>query len=173
MIAGGEAVIAWIGLGSNLQDPHGQVNRALGELDRLPGCRRLAASRLYLSPPLGPPGQPDYVNAVASLETRLPAEALLDALQALEARHGRVRGERWGPRTLDLDLLLYGAQVVWTPRLQLPHPGLGVRPFVLLPLAELAPTLEVPGLGRVDRLLARCGHGGVRPFASLHTSGVR
>ncbi|WP_280548905.1 2-amino-4-hydroxy-6-hydroxymethyldihydropteridine diphosphokinase [Halomonas sp. 11-S5] len=136
---------AWIGLGSNLDGPREHVERALGELDRLPLTRRIAASRLYASAPLGPADQPDYINAVALLATRLSPLALLDQLQALEQRHGRVRRRRWGPRTLDLDLLLFDDQRVTLPRLTLPHPEMARRAFVLVPLAELAPSLVFDG----------------------------
>ena len=98
---------AWVGLGSNLEGPREHVERALQELDRLPLTRRVATSRLYASRPVGPADQPDYINAVAQLVTRLSPLALLDQLQALEQRHGRIRGRHWGPRTLDLDLLLF------------------------------------------------------------------
>ncbi|TLF53665.1 2-amino-4-hydroxy-6-hydroxymethyldihydropteridine diphosphokinase [Halomonas urmiana] len=135
----------WIGLGSNLENPREHVARALEELDCLPLTRRVAASRLYASRPVGPADQPDYVNAVAHLVTRLSPLALLDQLQALEQRHGRVRGRRWGPRTLDLDLLLYDDRRLALPRLTLPHPEMTRRAFVLVPLAELAPSLALDG----------------------------
>ncbi|MGM0535755.1 MAG: 2-amino-4-hydroxy-6-hydroxymethyldihydropteridine diphosphokinase [Pseudomonadota bacterium] len=136
---------AWVGLGSNLDDPREHVERALGELDHLALTRRIAASTLYASAPVGPADQPDYINAVAQLETRLSPLALLDQLQALEQHHGRIRGRRWGPRTLDLDLLLFDElQVTWT-RLTLPHPQMLRRAFVMVPLAELAPSLILEG----------------------------
>ena len=145
---------AYIGLGSNLDDPRQQVSSALNELGRLPETSLVDASSLYRSPPLGPPGQPDYVNAVAALETGLAPAPLLAALQALEQRHGRVRAERWGPRTLDLDILVYGDLQSDDPELTLPHPQLARRDFVLVPLHEIAPELEICGLGRVVDLLA-------------------
>jgi len=147
---------AYIGVGSNLQDPRAQVERGLVALAKLPESRCTACSALYGSPPLGAADQPDYVNAVALLETDLAPLVLLDALQAIEARHGRVRERRWGPRTLDLDLLLYDEKVMATPRLTLPHPGIGERDFVLLPLMEIAGDIEIPGRGRASRLLAQC-----------------
>jgi 2-amino-4-hydroxy-6-hydroxymethyldihydropteridine diphosphokinase len=151
------AATAFIGLGSNLDEPRQQVARALRELAGLPDTTLAAQSSLYRSAPMGPPDQPAYINAVARLETRLAPEALLDALQAIEARHGRVRGdERWGPRTLDLDILLYADVRIDKPRLQVPHPGLAERNFVLQPLAEIAPDLDIPGLGPLRDLLARC-----------------
>jgi len=145
-------VVAWIGLGSNLNDPLKQVNTALVALDRLPQSRLLACSGLYRSAPMGPQNQPDYINAVASIETTLSAEGLLDALQRIEQVHQRAPAERWGPRTLDLDILLYGDENIHTPRLNVPHPGMAKRNFVLTPLAELAPQLSVPGLGEVQAL---------------------
>lgn len=156
------AVAAFIGLGSNLDDPRQQVARALAELAGLPETTLAAQSGLYRSAPMGPPDQPAYINAVARLETRLAPEALLDALQAIEVRHARVRsGERWGPRTLDLDILLYGDARIDSPRLQVPHPGLAERNFVLQPLAEIAPDLDVPGAGPLRELLARCAPAGL------------
>ena len=154
-------VSAFIGLGSNLEDPRRQVNTALHELAGLAATRVSAASSLYRSAPMVRPGrpanQPAYINAVARLETSLSAEALLDALQAIEAGHGRVRsGERWGPRTLDLDILLYGDARIDTARLSVPHPGLAERNFVLYPLAEIVPALEIPGLGALRDLVLQC-----------------
>ncbi|MFQ5488445.1 MAG: 2-amino-4-hydroxy-6-hydroxymethyldihydropteridine diphosphokinase [Gammaproteobacteria bacterium] len=148
---------AYIGLGSNLQDPRTQVEQGLAALARLPESRCVACSALYGSRPLGPLPQPDYVNAVAALDTRLPPHALLDCLQALEERQGRVRdGVRWGPRVLDLDLLLYDALILDDPRLILPHPGLSQRDFVLYPLYEIAPQLNIPQLGSLELLVGRC-----------------
>ena len=144
--------LAYIGLGSNLDDPKDQVLRALAALAALPGSRLAARSSLYRTPPMGPPGQADYVNAVAALETTLAPHALLDALQAIEHGHARVRDVRWGPRTLDLDLLTYGALQLHDARLTVPHPGIADRAFVLVPLAEVAPALEIPGLGSVAML---------------------
>ena len=138
-----------IGLGSNLEDPVRQVCSALAELAGLPRSQLLLQSSLYRSPPMGPAGQPDYVNAAALIETALEPLELLDALQAIEAAHGRLRGLRWGPRTLDLDLLVYADLRLRHPRLVLPHPGIGQRAFVLVPLAEIAPDLVIPGTGSV------------------------
>ena len=153
----GATKVAYIGLGSNLADPVQQVLTALDELRATPGMRLLAHSSLYRNAPMGPPDQPDYVNAVACVETSLLPEALLDALLAIEQRHGRVRdGERWGPRTLDLDLLLFGEDVIASERLVVPHPGMPERPFVLLPLQQIAPDLQIPGMGSLAALCARC-----------------
>ncbi len=149
----GAAVTACVALGSNLDDPVRQVSSAFAELAALPGTRLVARSRLYRTRAVGPP-QPDYVNAAAVLETTLDPEPLLAALQRIEAGHGRRRETHWGPRTLDLDLLTYGGRVIDTPGLQLPHPRLAERPFVLAPLAEVAGDLCIPGLGRVRDLLA-------------------
>jgi 2-amino-4-hydroxy-6-hydroxymethyldihydropteridine diphosphokinase len=149
-------VTAYIGLGSNLDDPESQVRRACAELAQIADSRLVAVSPLYRSEPLGPPGQPDYINAVARLATTLSPERLLDALQAIEQAHGRVRKERWGARTLDLDVLLYGEQVIDSARLTVPHPHMSGRAFVLYPLADIAPELVVPGLGPLVGLLAAC-----------------
>lgn len=155
-------VVAYIGLGSNLDEPRNQVNRALAELDSLPRTRLLSRSSLYRSVPLGPQDQPDYINAVAAVETELAAAELLAELQRLENGHGRQRGaQRWGPRTLDLDLLLYGQERIDTPGLSVPHPGLSVRNFVLYPLREIAPDLAVPGMGSVAGLAEACGGEGL------------
>ena len=129
-------VTAFVGLGSNLGGPIAQVREAMRELDGLPHTQRTGESRLYHSSPLGPAGQPPYVNAVAMLQTTLDPEALLSGLHAIERRHGRQRTERWGARTLDLDLLLYGEQQISTPRLHVPHPEMHRREFVLVPLSS-------------------------------------
>lgn len=149
-----DPVAAFIGLGSNLQDPRAQLVRAFDELAAIPATRLAARSPLYRSDPMGPPDQPDYINAVARLDTRLPAETLLDALQAIEQAHQRQRTVRWGPRTLDLDLLLYGDAVIAVEHLQVPHPQMHQRAFVLYPLADIAPTLVIPGHGPLPELLA-------------------
>lgn len=148
------AVRAFVGVGSNLDDPPAQVRAAFTALDNLPQTRVVARSSLYRSAPLGPQDQPEFINAAVELETHLPPEPLLDALQAIETAQGRERTRHWGPRTLDIDLLLYGGQVISTPRLKVPHPGLPQRHFVLYPLTELAPDLEVPGMGKVSQLAA-------------------
>jgi len=139
---------AFIALGANLEDPTAQVNAALSALGRMPGITRLRASSLYRTAPMEASG-PDYINGVAEVETDLPPEALLQALFAVEAQFGRTRSYRNAPRTLDLDLLLYGDQVLHTPTLTLPHPRLHLRAFVLVPLAEIAPDLALPGRGSV------------------------
>ncbi|GAA3893422.1 2-amino-4-hydroxy-6-hydroxymethyldihydropteridine diphosphokinase [Halomonas cibimaris] len=137
--------LAYVGLGSNLADPRRQVATALVALDGLALCRLVGASGLYASRPVGPQDQPDFVNAVAVLETALSPLALLDQLQALEQRHRRRRERRWGPRTLDLDVLLFSALSMAHPRLQVPHPYLHERAFALRPLREVAPDLLLYG----------------------------
>jgi len=147
---------AYVALGSNLDDPRTQVLRGFEALASLPDTSLVARSRLYRSAPWGVAEQPEFVNAVAELETRLTPLDLLGALLAIERSAGRERDRaRWGPRVLDLDLLLYGNAVLDQPGLTLPHRYLHERAFVLLPLADLAPELEVPGRGRVRELLAR------------------
>ena len=144
---------AYVGVGSNLQDPPAQVLGAIGRLAQLPLTRLELRSPLYRSRPLGTIVQPDFVNAVAGLLTQLEAPALLAELRALEAALGRPAAhERWGPRVIDLDLLSYGRERRSAPALTLPHAGIPERNFVLYPLADIAPDLELPGLGRVAEL---------------------
>lgn len=156
----------YVALGSNVGDPEGQLRVALASLAGLEDTRLVACSRIYRTRPQGgPPGQPHYLNAVARLATRLVPMALLRALQAIEQRSGRQRVERWGPRTLDLDLLLYGEVVLSSPELTLPHPRMAERAFVLEPLAEVAPEgLWVPGAGALRDLRARCLSLGITPL---------
>ena len=168
------AVTAYLGLGSNLDDPAAQVGQALAALARLPDSRLVAVSSLYRNPPMGPQDQPDYVNAVAALETRLAPRALLDAMQAIEREQGRDRrGQRWGPRTIDLDLLVYGEQVIAEHHLHVPHPGIAERAFVLVPLAEIAPEVVIPGLPPLATLLARVDRASVVPMPAAHRSTPR
>lgn len=150
--------LAYIGIGSNLDDPRAHVLRAFDELDALPRTRVVKRSSLYRSAPVGYAEQPDFVNAVAELETRLPAERLLGELQGLEARHGRARSYANAPRTLDLDLLLFGDARISDAELVVPHPRMHERAFVLEPLLEIAPHAEIPGKGRAQALLAACRH---------------
>ncbi|MDR5903668.1 2-amino-4-hydroxy-6-hydroxymethyldihydropteridine diphosphokinase [Franzmannia qiaohouensis] len=154
--------VAYIGLGSNLDDPLAQVQGALDALGRLPLTRRVAASPCYASRPVGPQDQPDFINAVAAVETCLSPLALLDQLQALEQRHRRQRLRHWGPRTLDLDLLLYADVCLATPRLTLPHPHMASRGFVLLPLNDIAPALSLPDGRQVATLAAHHAGDGLR-----------
>ena len=157
---------AYVALGSNLDDPRVQVERALDALAGVRNSRLVLRSSLYRSRPFGPVEQPDFVNAVAGLLTTLSPEALLAELQALETRLGRERPVvRWGPRRIDLDLLAHGTSCVDQPALTLPHPGIADRAFVLVPLAEIAADLAVPGRGRVRALLARVDSSGVERIA--------
>ena len=144
---------AYVGLGSNLESPATQLQGALASLREIAATRLVAHSAFYRSAPLGGIEQPDFMNAVAALLTRLSASALLRELRGIESRRGRERGgARWGPRVLDLDLLVYSSQVIDEPGLTVPHPGIGERNFVLLPLREIAPWLVIPGLGRLESL---------------------
>lgn len=147
---------AYIGLGSNLDQPRAQVVAAFDELAALPQTRLVARSPLYRSAPVDAPRQPDFVNAVAAVETELSAAQLLDALQGIEARHARQRSARNAPRTLDLDLLLYDEVALASPLLTLPHPRMHLRAFVLRPLLDLDPRAEIPGRGAARELLRAC-----------------
>ena len=146
----------FVALGANLGDPVATVSAAIDALRQLPDSRFVAASSLYRTAPVGLKHQPDFINAVVELVAVLPAPTLLDRLFAIEARFGRQRSVRNAPRTLDLDLLLYGDELSADPVLTLPHPRLHERAFVLAPMAELAPQLLIPGRGAVSDLLARC-----------------
>lgn len=152
----------YVGIGSNLQQPIQQVQQALQALATLRESQLVAQSRLYHSAPMGPQVQPDYINAVACLETDLSSTELLQALHGIERAQGRVRdGSRWGPRTLDLDILLFGDESINQPDLVVPHPGLHERNFVLYPLHEIAPDLMIPGRGPLTLLLANCSAAGL------------
>lgn len=157
-------VSAYIGLGANLDDPAAQVAYAFAELDSLPGTRLVARSSLYASAPVGYVDQPDFINAVAHLKTTLSPRALLTALLDIEQRHGRARSFRNAPRTLDLDLLLYGTAHFHEDQLTLPHPRMTERAFVLLPLTEIAPDLTIPGHGRAADWIASCASQSVTPI---------
>ena len=160
-------VRAYVGLGSNLNDPMTQIHSALAALDAIPATCCVAYSSLYRSKPLGSAAQPDYLNAVAAVDTRLSAQELLRELHLIEEHHGRERGaERWGPRTLDLDLLLYGDAQVAGESLTVPHPGLPERNFVLYPLHEIAPQLHIPGAGSLQTLLERCSSLGLQAMSA-------
>jgi len=157
------STMAVVGLGANLGDARASVLGAIAVLDLLPKTRLLRASRLYQTPAWGETRQPDFINAAALLETGLGARALLDRLLAIERDFGRIRtsDERWGPRTLDLDLLLFGDDVIDEPGLQVPHPHLHERAFALLPLAEIAPELMIPRIGRVGELASTMASDGI------------
>lgn len=145
--------LVYIGLGANLDHPQQQLEQALQELARLPNVTLVAQSSLYHSKPVGPQDQPDYVNAVAALETNLEPLALLDALQQLEQDHGRIRKRHWGERTLDLDIILIDDCVIDSERLKVPHPFAQQRSFVLYPLAEISPQLIFPDGAALQQLL--------------------
>ena len=150
MTTGADAEIdAFVGLGSNLDEPAAQLRHAIERLAGLQATSVISVSSVYRSAPFGPVAQPDFLNAAVQLRTALQPVELLRALLAIEEDQGRVRGERWGPRRIDLDLLVYADHVCATAELTLPHPGIGDRNFVLLPLQEIAPELVIPGLGRV------------------------
>ena len=156
-------VDTFIGIGSNLDNPTAHVVRGISELGNMTDTTQIAHSSLYASPPMGPPQQPEYINAVVRLSTALQPLVLLDALQDLERVHGRVRGsERWGPRPLDLDILLYANREIQNERLEIPHPGLHERAFVLYPLLELAGNIEIPGHGPLRELVKHCPRSDLR-----------
>jgi len=157
--------IAYIGLGSNLAQPVEQIKAARLAIASLESVEELAFSSLYKSPPMGPPEQPDYVNAVMAIATTLSPESLLQCLQAIENSQGRVRGIRWGARTLDLDILLYDDLQIQLPYLTVPHVGIAERAFVLYPLFEIAPELTVPGLGSLAELRDKCPRDGLERIA--------
>ena len=157
----------YIGLGSNLAEPRRQLEAALAALGRLPHCQLVAVSSLYASDPLGPRDQPRYVNAAAALDCELAPLELLDALQAIELEQGRERkAERWGPRTLDLDILLFGDLQLDEERLTVPHYHMHARAFVLYPLAEIAPDLRLPDGRALQQLLDACPFEGLERLAA-------
>lgn len=148
----------YIALGSNLASPLTQVNAAIAALGTIPDSRVVAVSSFYRTPPLGPQDQPDYLNAAVALETSLAPEALLNHTQRIELDQGRVRkAERWGPRTLDLDIMLFGSETIATPRLTVPHYDMKNRGFMLWPLFEIAPELHFPDGETLASVLARLG----------------
>jgi 2-amino-4-hydroxy-6-hydroxymethyldihydropteridine diphosphokinase len=159
--------VAYIGIGSNLDDPVRQVQDALEELDAIPDSMLIAKSSLYSSRPMGPGEQPDYVNAVAALDTLLSAQDLLAELQKIEGRLGRDRGaEKWGPRVIDLDLLLYGNNRIDSDGLVVPHPGLHERDFVIIPLAEIAGNLNIPGRGYLSAFINQLANHSVKKLVT-------
>jgi 2-amino-4-hydroxy-6-hydroxymethyldihydropteridine diphosphokinase len=156
---------AWIGVGSNLEDPRTQVLAAIERLAKIPRTRLIVAARLYRSRPLGKADQPNFVNTVAAVLTQLDPMTLFRELKAIEKAMGRPeRHERWGPRIIDLDLLAQGSERRSDAALTLPHPGIVERNFVLYPLADIAPDLELPGLGRVADLAAAVTPEGLTPL---------
>lgn len=149
--------IAYLGLGSNLNNPVQQVSRAVSSLKNTDGIIVCKVSRFYRSSPLGPQNQPDFINAVAEIESALSPTELLFALQALERAQGRVRSrQRWGPRQIDLDILLFGSEVILRSDLQIPHPGLSKREFMVYPLAEIAPDLKLPSGVMIADIRKQC-----------------
>ncbi|MFO7953831.1 2-amino-4-hydroxy-6-hydroxymethyldihydropteridine diphosphokinase [Thioalkalivibrio sp.] len=172
MSAGDRGVQAFIGIGANLGDPEAQVRESFARLAKgLPKTRLTGRSRMFRNPPMGPQDQPDYVNAVARLYTRLEPLELLVELQGIECACGRERdGTRWGPRRLDLDLLLFGDQSLDLPGLQVPHAGIADRDFVILPLLELAPGLQIPGMGPLELLAQRFEGANLIPVAEPEAS---
>lgn len=153
----------YLALGSNLADPLHQVQSALHALAAIPDTTLVATSSLYRTPPYGPPDQPDFLNAAVALDTRLDAESLLNHTQRIELEQGRVRKEhRWGPRTLDLDIMLFGEQMLDTPRLTVPHYDMHNRAFMLLPLLEIAPELCLPDGRRLADILATLDSASIR-----------
>jgi len=155
---------AFIGLGSNLETPLEQVTRAVQEIAQLDQTELLAQSRWYRSNPVGPEGQPDYINGAVLISTALDAHELLDKLQDIENAHRRVRKLHWGPRTLDLDILLFGQQTIATERLTVPHAYLRERSFVLYPLADMCRDLVLPSGEELESLLAHCSSDGLIPI---------
>jgi 2-amino-4-hydroxy-6-hydroxymethyldihydropteridine diphosphokinase len=159
-------VPAYVALGSNLDGPEAQMESALACLADVPRTRRVLHSRFYASAPMGPADQPEFVNAVAGLLTQLPARELLRELKRIEHDMGRTPPPvRWGPRRIDLDLLLYDGMTICEPDLTVPHPGIHERNFVLYPLADVAPALLIPGHGPVGELARKLGSEGLRPLA--------
>jgi len=162
-----ELVLSFIGLGCNLGERKATLASAVQALKDHPSCSEVECSSLYESDPMGPQDQPDYMNAVVSLQTELDAHELLHLLQSIEKDHGRLRdGTRWGARTLDLDLLMYGDSIIETPTLMVPHAGIAQRSFVLMPLSELSPNLVIPKHGKIAKLLSQCRQFGIRRLDS-------
>lgn len=160
-------MISYIAIGSNQADPIQQAKQAITALNDIKETSLMSCSSLYCSAPMGPQDQPDYINAVAAIDTNLSAIALLDALQAIEQSQGRERKEeRWGPRTLDLDILLYADQIIDQPRLTVPHYGMKEREFVLYPLFEIAPELIMPDGTALSEMLKRCDKNGLTSITS-------
>lgn len=162
------AETVYVALGSNLEQPQLQLQRAVAAIKDIKHIYNVVCSRLYRSDPVGPPDQPDYYNAVVSMATELEPLELLDALQTVEHAHGRTRSLRWGPRTLDLDIILFGNRVIESPRLTVPHCQMQVRNFVLCPLLDVAPDLILPDGRPLHRLVDKLGYRGLNVIASDH-----
>jgi 2-amino-4-hydroxy-6-hydroxymethyldihydropteridine diphosphokinase len=160
-------VRVYVGLGSNLEDPVAQVLEAVEELEMIPDSILVQRSSLYRGKPMGPADQPDYVNAVVAMDTLLSAEDFMQALTRIEDLQGREReGEKWGPRIIDLDLLMYGKQKISTPDLTVPHPGMHERDFVIVPLSEVAGDVNIPGQGRLTKLINNCENHSLRKLVT-------
>ncbi|TEW53777.1 2-amino-4-hydroxy-6-hydroxymethyldihydropteridine diphosphokinase [Psychromonas sp. RZ22] len=160
-------MISYIGIGSNQSQPIEQAKQAITALNQIKNTTLVTCSSLYCSAPMGPQDQPDYINAVAKLETTLSALELLDELQAIEQKQGRVRKDnRWGPRTLDLDIILYAEQTINNERLTIPHYGMQQREFVLYPLFEIAPQLQLPNGTFLTEMLKDCDKNGLTTITS-------
>lgn len=159
-----DRVIVYIGLGSNLDNPNKQLDSAVVAINQLPTSELICESPRYQTAPIGPPGQDDYVNSVVKLRTKLSPHQLLCELQAIELAQDRKREVHWGPRTLDLDILMYDDAVISTDDLVIPHPYMHERRFVLQPLADIAPDLEVPCKGNIKKLLKACENQDVKPL---------
>ena len=157
----------YIGLGSNLESPPQQIHKAVTAIEQIPDTRFDRLSSLYRSKPVGPKDQPDYINAVAHIITTLPPGILLGKLQEIEDQQGRTRDERWGARTLDLDILLYDDQVINEKNLVIPHPEMHKRIFVLYPLYEIAPDIEIPETGPIKQLLDRVDMNGLQKLDQI------
>lgn len=161
-----ELARVYIGIGSNLENPQQQLKSAVAALRKIPSTSLCQLSNIYQTAPIGPAGQPDYTNAAALLETALTPEALLDELQKIEQNQGRVRKERWGPRTLDLDIILYAGMTIRTARLSVPHVEMENRNFVLIPLMDINPDLVLPNGKPLSVLVQKAGDEGIRLAAS-------
>jgi 2-amino-4-hydroxy-6-hydroxymethyldihydropteridine diphosphokinase len=157
----------FIGLGSNLDKPQEQIETAINDIKLISAVEFVASSSLYRSPPMGPQDQPDYINAVIAVETKLTPHDLLDKLQAIEQQHGRVRQRHWGERTLDLDLLVYGDTIINDERLVVPHPGIAERAFVIYPLAEIDKEFIIPLLGTAEQIAIKCPLDGLEKMENI------
>ncbi len=153
--------IAYIGLGSNMESPRQHITTAIQSLGEIQSTRIINVSSLYKSKPMGPQNQGDYINAVVQIETEMEPTELLNCLQAIENDHGRVRAEHWGPRTIDLDILMFGNEIIQNDRLTVPHPEITNRSFVIVPLAEIDPACVIPEKGLVSDLILRIDQDGL------------
>ncbi|GKT11077.1 MAG: 2-amino-4-hydroxy-6-hydroxymethyldihydropteridine diphosphokinase [Thiomicrorhabdus sp.] len=155
----------FIGLGGNLSDPVAELRQAVETMNQLETTKVISCSQFYASAPLGPEDQPDFINAVCELETSLPPHVLLLALQAIELEQGRIKKRHWGERIIDLDILLYDDQIIMTEDLIIPHAEIANRDFVLIPLAEIAPSLSIPHKGNIEGLIANLSKTYLKPIA--------